>query len=45
MLMNVPEKEWPHARPRHILKAKFRKHDTNPCEERLSCAIFVGGDV
>jgi len=29
--VNVPEKGWSHA-----LKAKFRKHGTNPCEQKLS---------
>ena len=38
--VNVPEKEWSHA-----LKAKFRKHGTNPCKQKLSGAIFVRGEV
>jgi hypothetical protein len=27
--VNVPEEEWSHA-----LKAKFRKHGTNPCKQK-----------
>jgi hypothetical protein len=38
--VNVPEKEWSHA-----LKAKFRKHGTNPCKQKLSGAIFIRGEV
>jgi hypothetical protein len=38
--VNAPEKESLHA-----LKAKFRKHGTNPCKQKLSRAIFVGGEV
>ena len=38
--VNVPEEEWSHA-----LKAKFRKHGTNPCKRKLSGAIFVWGEV
>ena len=38
--VNVPEEEWSHA-----LKAKFRKHGTNPCKQKLSGAIFVWGEV
>jgi hypothetical protein len=38
--VNVPEKEWSHA-----LKAKFRKHGTNPCKQNLSGAIFIRGEV
>jgi hypothetical protein len=38
--VNVPEEVWSHA-----LKAKFRKHGTNPCKQKLSGAIFVRGEV
>ena len=38
--VNVPEEVWSHA-----LKAKFRKHGTNPCKQKLSGAILVGGEV
>ena len=38
--VNVPEKVWSHS-----LKAKFRKHCTNPSKQKLSGAIFVRGDV
>ena len=38
--VNVPEEVWSHA-----LKAKFRKHGTNPCKQELSGAIFVRGEV
>ena len=38
--VNVPEEEWSYA-----LKAKFRKHGTNPCKQKLSVAILVGGEV
>ena len=38
--VNVPEEEWSHA-----LKAKFGKHGTNPCKQKLSGAIFVWGEV
>jgi hypothetical protein len=38
--VNVPEKEWSHA-----LKAKLRKHGTNPCKQNLSGAIFIRGEV
>jgi hypothetical protein len=37
--VNVPEEVWSHA-----LKAKFRKHGTNPCKQKLSGAIFVRGE-
>jgi hypothetical protein len=36
----VPEEVWSHT-----LKAKFRKHGTNPCKQKLSGAILVGGEV
>jgi hypothetical protein len=29
----------------HSLRARFRKHGTKPCKQKLSGAIFVGGDV
>ena len=38
--VNVPEEERSQA-----LKAKFRKHGTNPCKQKLSGAIFVWGEV
>jgi hypothetical protein len=38
--VNVPEEVRSHA-----LKAKFRKHGTNPCKQKLSGAILVGGEV
>ncbi len=34
--VNVPEEVWSHA-----LKAKLRKHGTDPCKQKLSGAIFV----
>jgi len=36
----VPEEVWSHAP-----KAKFRKHGTDPCKQKLSGAILVGGEV
>ena len=36
----VPEEVWSHA-----LKAKLRKHGTNPCKQKLSGTILVGGEV
>ncbi len=38
--VNVPEEVWSHA-----LKAKIRKHGSNPCKEKLSGAIFVRREV
>ena len=38
--VNVPEEVWSHA-----LKAKFRKHGTNPCKQKLSGATFIWGEV
>ncbi len=40
MNVNVPEEVGSHT-----LKAKFRKHGTNPCKQKLSGAILVGGEV
>ncbi len=38
--VKVPKEVWSHA-----VKAKFRKHGTNPCKQKLSGTILVGREV
>ena len=38
--VNVPDKVWAHP-----LKARLRKHGTNPWKQKLSGAIFARRDV
>ena len=40
VLVNVPE-----IMRSHFLRTKFRRHGTNRCKQKLSSAIFVGGDT